>query len=121
MTNAVWSYVGEIPEDVRHKVIAAVMHLEKFSATKRANDNVLCAGGMAQMIASLAAQAAAGKAPQEAPNAPGMIGKDLYRPARACAEHVCRSKRLAAETGQVARDHAGDLASLMKLSKPPAK
>ena len=121
MTNPAWSYVDQIPEDLRRKMIEGVVRLESFSAAKRANDNVLCAGGMAQMIASLAAQAAAGKAPQEVPNAPGMIGKTYTVPPAPVPNMFVDQSVWQPKQDKLRATMPETLASLMKLTKPPPK
>jgi hypothetical protein len=121
MANPAWSYVEQIPEDLRRKMIEGVIRLESFSAAKRANDNVLCTGGMVQMIAGLAAQAASGKAPQEVPNAPGMIGKTYAVPSMPVANLYVDQSVWQPKQDQLRASMPERLASLMKLSKPPAK
>jgi len=121
MTNPAWSYVDQIPEDLRRKMIEGVVRLETYSAAKRANDSVLCTGGMTQMIASLAAQAAAGKQPQPVPNAPGMIGKTYAVPPAPVANIYVDQSVWQPKQDKLRAAMPGQLASLMKLSKPPAK
>jgi hypothetical protein len=70
-----WAYVSQIPEDMRAKIVWLALQLETHTAPMRKNDDVLCQGGLTQMIAGLAAAAKSGQAPQEVPNQPGMIGK----------------------------------------------
>lgn len=121
MTNPAWSYVDQIPEDLRRKMIDGVVRLETFSAAKRAYDGVLCTGGMAQMIASLAAQAAAGKAPQQVPSAPGMIGKTYAVPPAPVPNIYVDQSVWQPKQDKLRAAMPGQLASLMKLTKPPAK
>jgi hypothetical protein len=121
MANPAWSYVDQIPEDLRHKMIDGVVRLETFSAAKRANDNVLCTGGMTQMIASLAAQGAAGKQPQEVPNAPGMVGKTYAVPPAPVLNIYLDQSVWQPKQDKLRAAMPGQLASLMKLSKPLAK
>jgi hypothetical protein len=75
-----WAYISQIPEEMRAKTVWAAITLEAQTEPKRRNDDVLCQGGMVQMIASLAAQARSGQQPQEVPNQPGMIGKSFAVP-----------------------------------------
>ena len=70
-----WAYIPQIPEEMRAKMVWAALTLETHTAPARRNDDVLCQGGMTQMIAGLAEQARSGQAPQEVPNRPGVIGK----------------------------------------------
>lgn len=121
MANPAWSYVDQIPDDLRHKMIDGVVRLETYSGAKRANDSILCTGGMAQMTASLAAQAAAGKAPQEVPNAPGMVGKTYAVPPAPVANIYVDQSVWQPKQDKLRAAMPGQLASLMKLTKPPAK
>jgi hypothetical protein len=121
MADPAWSYVDQIPEDLRRKMIEGVARLEAYSGAKRAPDSILCTGGMAQMSASLAAQAAAGKAPQEVPNAPGMIGKTYAVPPAPVANIYLDQSVWQPKQDKLRAAMPGQLASLMKLTKPPAK
>jgi hypothetical protein len=121
MTSPAWSYVDQIPEDLRRKMIDGVVRLETFSAAKRANDNVLCSGGMKQMMASLAAQAAAGKPPQEAPDAPGMVGKTYAVPPAPVANVYVDPSVWQPKQDKLRAAMPEQLASLMKFLTPAAK
>ncbi|MFI4935031.1 MAG: hypothetical protein ACHP7N_10460 [Caulobacterales bacterium] len=78
---ATFSYVAAMAEGRRAQMVDAVQKLEAHTAPRRQNDDVLCGGGMASMIASLGAAAKSGAAPREVPNRPGMIGKTYELPA----------------------------------------
>jgi hypothetical protein len=120
MANTAWGYVDQIPEDLRRKMIEGVVRLEAYSGAKRAPDSILCTGGMAQMSASLAAQAA-GKAPQEVPNAPGMVGKTYAVPPAPVANIYVDQGVWQPKQDKLRAAMPGQLASLMKLTKQPAK
>jgi len=120
MTNPGWSYVDQIPEDLRRKMIEGVVRLEAYSGAKRAPDSILCTGGMAQMSASLAAQAA-GKAAQEVPNAPGTVGKTYAVPPAPVANIYVDQGVWQPKQDKLRAAMPGQLASLMKLTKQPAK
>jgi hypothetical protein len=121
MTNPAWGYVDQISEELRRKIIDGVVRLETFSAAKRENDNVLCTGGMAQMMAGLAAQDASGKPPQEVPNAPGMIGKTYAVPSVPLPNIFVDRSVWQPKQDQLRASMPERLASLMKLAKPQAQ
>jgi hypothetical protein len=73
--NDLWTYAQKMPEDARAVVVWAALHLESNTAASRANDAVLCQGGMTQMLTGLAAAARSGQAPKEVANPPGVVGK----------------------------------------------
>ncbi len=95
-----WAYIPQIPEDMRAKMVWAALQIESHTASVRKNDDVLCQGGLTQMIAGLGEAARTGQAPREVPNQPGMVGRsyavappkdfqigyaspDVWRPAQA--------------------------------------
>ena len=121
LTNPAWTYADQIPVDLRRKMVDGVIKLEQVSAAKRADDKVLCSGGMAQMIAGLAAQAASGKPPQEVPNAPGTIGKTYAVPQTPVANMFVAQSVWQPKQDKLRATVPDALASLMKLTKPPAK
>lgn len=75
----IWAYAAEIPPELREKMVGYAMLLESATASRRKEDDVLCRspsrGGMAEMLEALAASAKSGKAPQEVPPGPGVVGK----------------------------------------------
>ena len=121
IASPVWRYVGEVPEDLRQRMVGGVINLEKFSTGKRANDNVLCTGGMTQMIAGLAAQAASGKPPQEVPNAPGMIGKTYAVPSVSMPNMFVDQSVWQPKQDKLRAAMPENLASLMKTLTQRAK
>ncbi len=76
----IWSYVPQIPEPMRAQAIWVATTLETRSAQARPNDDVLCQGGLTQMIAGLAESARTGQGPQEVPNQPGVVGRSYAVP-----------------------------------------
>jgi hypothetical protein len=80
MTRPAWTAAHDIPDTMRTKMVEGIVLLERDTGSKRPDDDVLCMGGMTQMILSLGAMAKAGKEPTLVPNAPRMIGKTYEVP-----------------------------------------
>ncbi len=97
------AYLRALPRAARMTSATVSLNIEAATAPLRADDDILCSGGLAEITTGLKAQGA--KPLEQTPNAPGTIGKtysvppapgyepqfvaaDVWRPKQAAARHA---------------------------------
>jgi hypothetical protein len=65
-------YLKSLPSEVKQKIADAAVTLEKVTSSRRKDDEVICRGGLKEIIAGLQAGTQ-----REVPTAPGQMGKTI--------------------------------------------